>query len=334
MCSISWLSIAALIWVARMSVGTQATEPSEAQDMAEWKKLVAESGPLYDEGRFTEAALALQKAIHCAEHFAALDRRLPVTIHALGFIYQKQGKYSQAAGLYLRAIQLWQKIGPSEDDALLKSVDNLLGTYIASHDYRAARKLMARRFPETPQSTANWKYRATLLNMRAGLAYIVRQYREADLLFRQSLILWEQHAPDENRNVAIVRMNVARVLSRTKRYEEALDIELNAMDLLEKLDATAGPLVVRSLFNSALFSVRLRRLTDAERYYRRSLALAKQVFGPEHPVSGEIMLRYSVVLRTLHRTAEGKAMATEAQAILGKSQKGDTVDVLELAPMR
>jgi hypothetical protein len=92
------LSIAALLWATQMNEGASPIEPPDSQDLAECRKCIADSGPLYEEGWFSEAAQALEKAVRYAE-LAPLDPRLPRTINALGFLYQEQGIYSKAAVL-------------------------------------------------------------------------------------------------------------------------------------------------------------------------------------------------------------------------------------------
>jgi hypothetical protein len=89
--------------------------------------------------------------------------------------------------------------------------------------------------------------------------------------------------------------------------------------------------VVRALDNAALICVRLQRPSEAEPFYNRALVTAKEVFGPDHPFSGQIMLGYSAVLRRLQRKTEAEALTREAHAVLRQgNQKRDTVDILEL----
>jgi tetratricopeptide (TPR) repeat protein len=315
-----------------LSIASLLCAQIESPDLAEWKRCMAEGGRLYDAGHLSEAAHVLEKAVHYAEHFAALDPRLPSSLHDLGFIYQTQSQYAEATRCYLRAIHLWERIGPSTHSSLMNTIDNLIGTYAENHQYHAAKKLMERRLPEMEQSATHWRDYGAMLNMRGGLAHLEHRYGEAERLFRQSAALWEQHGPDQNRNQAITLTNLSHVFVTTKRYQEAYDLDLRALDLLENLDPTAGSLTALVLNHAAFCAMKLQRAVDAERHYQRALELAQQLFGPRHPTSGEIMLRYSAVLRTLERTGEAKSMAREARAILGGAGKG-TVDVLALTPM-
>lgn len=329
------MSIAVFLWVIQMPGAIIDVASGAPGNFAEWKKCIAESGPLYEQGRFSEASHVLEKAVHYAEHFEALDPRLPTTIHALAFLYQQQSKYAEATSLYLRAIQLWERIGPAQHDALLRSTDNLIATYVDAHDHRSAKKLLAWRLPEMERSETKWRDRATLLNTRAGIADVERRYGEAELLFRESLTLWEQHVPEEDQNVAIVLMNLSHVLIVTKRYQDALGVELRVLATLEELGPTTSSLALRALDNAALVCAKLGRPADAEHYYRRELATADQVFGTGHPVSAQIMLRYSSVLRRLQRNTEAKLMARRAHEILERAGRTPTtVDTLALTPTR
>jgi tetratricopeptide (TPR) repeat protein len=317
-----------LLWATQVAAAMP-----DSPELAEWKKCMTEGGRLYDTGRLSEAALVFEKAVHHAERFAGLDSRLPSTIHDLAFIYQMQGQYAAATRCYLRAIRLWERMGPSEHPALLRSVDNLIGTYVENHEYRAAKKLMAWRLPEMEQSAGKWKERAILLNMQAGLAQVERRYDDAERLFRQSQALWEEHLPNESQNLAICFMNLSQVFVVTKHYQEAYDLDSRALAILERMDPTAGSFVVRALSQAAYCTMKLRRPVDAERYYEHALAMARQVFGAQHLTSGQIMLSYSSVLRALERKAEAKSMAREARAILDAGGQG-TVDILELKQTR
>jgi tetratricopeptide (TPR) repeat protein len=325
------LPIAALMCAIQMSGGASVAGSPDPQDLAEWRKCIADSGPLYEGGHLGEAARVLEKAVKHAEHFAALDPRLPTTIHALAFLYQQQSKYAEAKRLYLRAIDLWERIGPGQHSALLQSTDNLIGTYMAAHDYSAARKLMDSRLPEMQRPAAKCGDRATLLNWRAFLAYAEHRYDDAELLFRQSLTLWEQIVPAEDKNAAIVLMNLSHVLVATKRYQYALDLKWRALKMLEKLDPTARPLVVQELEDVGLLYMKLRRPADAEPLYDRALAMAKVTFGPDHVLTCHIMLHYSAVLIALNQTKQAKLMTSEARTILRRSHQDQlTVDIHEL----
>jgi tetratricopeptide (TPR) repeat protein len=331
MCSKFWFLVAALAGAGRVNATTSDTTFPDPPHIAEWRKSIADSGPLYEAGRFDDAALVLEKAVRYAERFAPLDPRLPTTVHALAFLYQQQGKSAEAGHFYLWAIDLWKRIGSSQRDALLLSIDNLIGTYMEAQKFSAAKKLMESRLPDMEQSAKNWEARATLLNMRASLAKMEHRYGEAERLFRESLSLWEEQGPAGDKNIAIVLLNLSHLFAEAKHYQNALDMVRRALLILERLDATARPLVILAQDHAGGLCVKLKRPVEAEAFYRDALAMAKGAYGPENRVSGDIMLRYSAVLHALRQNNEARVMAKEAQTLLRRSNEKRTVDIHELA---
>jgi tetratricopeptide (TPR) repeat protein len=323
-----------LIWTIQIFAAGSA-EPGDSNTLVEWRASITNGSSLYEQGRLREAAQVLEKAVAHAERLPGLDARLPASIHALAFVYQQQGNYAQATSAYWRAIHLWEKFGPSQKDALRKSIDNLIGNYMEARDYAAAKSLLATRLPEMEETATQWRDRATLLDMQSSLAFIQRDYREAERLLSESLALWEQNFTGRDSNMAIVLMNLSHVFGSTKRYQAGLDMIVRALGMLETLNATAGSLAVRSLDYAGFLCVKLRRPAEAEEYYRRALTRAKEVFGPENAVPAHIMLSYSGVLRGLQRGTEARLMAREARTVLQhSSQERNTVDIVELAPAR
>jgi tetratricopeptide (TPR) repeat protein len=326
------LPIAAIVCLMQVGVGNEPPVSADPPYLVQWRKCMAESGLLYEEGRLDEATKVLERALEYARHFAPRDPRLARTIHTLGFLYQEQGKYSAAAGQYRRAIHLWEQMDHEQHDALLLSMDNLIGTYLESGDYAAARKLMESRLPEMERSTTDWKDRATLQNMRAALAETQHRLGEAELSYRESLALWQQHAQDKNS--AIVLMNLSHVLSEMKRYQNGLDAIMEALTILKKLDATVRPLVILSLDHAGSLYMKLQRPGDAGAAYNRALRMAETTFGAEQILTCAIMLRYSAALRALGQRDQAKVLASKAKTMLGRSKERLTVDVHELAEFR
>jgi tetratricopeptide (TPR) repeat protein len=326
------LPIAAIVCLMQVGVGNEPSVFADPPYLAQWRECMAESGPLYEAGRWDEATKILERALEYARHFAPLDPRLARTIHAVGFLYQQQGKYSAAASQYRRAIHLWEQMGPQQHDAMRLSTDNLIGTYLESGEYAAARKLMESRLPEMERSTTDWEDRATLLNMRAALAETQHRLGEAELSYRESLALWQQHARDKNS--ALVLMNLSHVLSEMKRYQKGLDAIMEALAILEKLDATVRPFVILSLDHAGSLYMKLQRPGDAGAAYNRALRMAETTFGAEQILTCAIMLRYSAALRALGQRDQAKVLASKAKTMLGRSKERLTVDVHELAEFR
>jgi tetratricopeptide (TPR) repeat protein len=303
---------------------------TKADNVVQWRECLAESGRLYAAGNFSEAERALATAVRDAEQFPALDSRLPGTLHALAFLYQEQGKYPEAIASYTRAIHLWEKIGPSQHKALLLSIDNLIGVYIETRDYRQAKKLLDVRLPEMEQST-KWEDQGAVLNLKALLAMFERRFPEAESLYTQSLDLWQEHKNEKN--VAIVLISLSELYVATNRYQDALDAELRALAIFESMDATMRPFVAQCLHGAAFSLAKLNRLPEAENYYERALAITREVYGTDHFFASQVLLHYSELLRQMKRKREAETMANEARDIISRSPPArGAVDAFELKP--
>jgi len=294
-----------------------------------YRQSLADADKYYVAGNFAEAERSVATAVRCAERFPPLDPRLPTVVHALAFLEQEQGKYSEAIAGYTRAIHLDEKIGPSQHQAMLMSIDNLIGIYIETRDYKQAKKLLDIRLPEMEQSS-EWQDRAAVFNLKASLAALDRRYSEAESWYRQSLDLWQRHG--DQKNSATVLISLSEMCVAANRYQDALDAELRALALFESLGAKMSPFVAQTLHGAAFSLDRLNRLAEAESYYERALAASREVYGPDHFFTAEVMQHYADLLRRMKRKPEAASMAAQAQSILGRTPSRQAIDAFEMKP--
>jgi tetratricopeptide (TPR) repeat protein len=301
----------------------------QAYDLTLYRQSLADADRYYVAGNFTAAEQSLATAVRCAERFPPLDPRLPVALHALAFLYQQHGKYPEAVANYTRAIHLWEKIGPSQHKAMLLSVDNLIGIYIETRDYKQAKKLLDVRLPEMERST-QWEDQAVVFNLKASLAAMERRFPEAESWYRQSLDLWEQHG--NQKNAATLLISLSEMCAAANRYQDALDAELRALAIFESMGSKMSPFVAQTLHGVALSLDRLNRPAEAESYYERALAASREVYGPDHFFTAEVMQHYADLLRRMKRKPEAASMAAQAQTILGRAPSRQTIDAFEMKP--
>jgi tetratricopeptide (TPR) repeat protein len=306
--------------------------PTEDQTDKEWSEFLSESGHLYQEGRIRDATRALEKAVHCAERFKPLDPRLPQTLHTLASLYRIQSNYEAATALFVQAIALYEKAGPMQHDAMLHSEDDLIATFMQAHNTRAAKKLLARRLPESERSVKTVLDQIALLGMRATMAETERRHAESEQLLREALALLGQYYPEDYKDFVTASLNLSEVLFNAKRYQDSLDTVLRAIATSEKAGDVLGPLLVVSLDFAGYVCFELHRFAESADYYARALDTSKRVFGPGVFSVAQVMLHYSNALRALKRNSEAATIALEAETLIGFT--GASVDVLQWRPMR
>lgn len=98
------------------------------------------------------------------------------------------------------------------------------------------------------------------------------------------------------------------------------------------------PFLVKGLSNLGILYWRMGRPEEAELFLKKTLILAENAFGPEHPLLGYVLWDYAFILRQTKRKSEAREMEKRAHAIMQKAYRDNparhTVDISELAGFR
>jgi tetratricopeptide (TPR) repeat protein len=130
-----------------------------------------------------------------------------------------------------------------------------------------------------------------ILRHRSGIYDNNGKEAEAEVAARQALALAERTLAADDVQRAWLLDGVAGAIAN-HRPEEALAMELRAIDVLEKggVDQTSSG--AGMLYNIALTYDVLRRPADTERMLRRALAIEERLLDPDHPqiVAARVLL--------------------------------------------
>ena len=121
---------------------------------------------------------------------------------AAGNAAYQQGKYLEAEGLFVTALDVAERFGP-EDPRLATSLNNLALLYKSQGRYEAAEPLHKRALaikekalgPDHPDV-------ATSLNNLAGLYRAQGRYEAAEPLDKRALVIWEKALGPDHPDVA------------------------------------------------------------------------------------------------------------------------------------
>jgi tetratricopeptide (TPR) repeat protein len=307
----------------------------ESADLADWHQRVAASDGLYKQGRLREATVMLESALNSAERFPDDDPRRPTTIDAVAMLYQETGRYTEAISYYLRAIRLWKKIGPSQHQKFLDTMNHLISTYVETKDYRTARKLLSVVLPELDRFATTPRDRFQVLQMQASLAAGNQDYSRAVNTYHQALEQLQEGnwlgRVERSRETGIIWLNISEVFIASKQYEQALDANSTALAHFESVGPMVNSLLIRTLYRASFILLKLQRPVDAGQNSSRALELAQTVLGSDDPVVAGILQQNSAVLHALHDEARAKEMDEKAQAILKRAARTPfTIDVTGL----
>jgi tetratricopeptide (TPR) repeat protein len=170
--------------------------------------------------------------------------------------------------------------------------------------------------------------KAGILNNRAVLLCRRRKYLEAESVLREALTLWGGEPG------AVAALNsLCLVCVRTGRTIEALNYAEAAVRAGERTLARSHPMLVRPLANLASLHQMAGQDGEAELAFRRALAIAESVSGPDHPLVVSVLRERALSLRKAGRPALAQPLEKRAETLdanwrrAGKAEY--TVDVSE-----
>jgi tetratricopeptide (TPR) repeat protein len=259
----------------------EAKEGRDAPALVPW--LIRLGNSLRAPRDLPEAQAALERAIRIVEKTKGPeDRAILDAVTILAFVYAWQGKPADAQALYRRAIAIAEKAyGPDSDRVYSYSVG--LG-----HSYRSARKFaeaeaayqraLAIVRTHKPPRFDPWMNKWLALN-RADQG----RYAEAEPLVLEAIEHWQT---DKFRGDASERRGPLQELWSLKcRVERGLGrLEAAASSCEESLrlaESGQPEFLYTALSDAGEVYQQVKRYGDAEKQYRRALALAERLAGPD-----------------------------------------------------
>ena len=144
-------------------------------------------------------------------------------------------------------------------------------------------------------------------------------YRSQDKLalaedaWSRALLIERQELGEGHPQVACLMENLAEVYSARSEYKLAPEYSNRASEILAGSFGGDSLPAAAALTNRALVEQRANDLNAAAKDYERAAGIARS--HPENrTLAAAVIHRYSLLLRTMHRTREARALDTEARA--------------------
>ena len=241
---------------------------------------------LTDAGHLSEALVLARSLVGEARTIGYL----PLAAEATRRLAEVSVRPSEMAALGEEAI--WDAQAGGDDEAVAEGAVYL--TYVVG--YQNGDPKQARVWSDFSDSTlrrlgGHGLLRAWLVNNRAVLADGEGRYAESYAAVQESLRLKEQILGAEHPDVAISLGNLAYVLSKLDRIEEALTYSERAVAIDEKMLGIDHPETARQLENRAELLNLAGRFNEAEGLGRRALAIWQREMGADNPaVAGALTI--------------------------------------------
>lgn len=165
------------------------------------------------------------------------------------------------------------------------------------------------------------------LNLVANTLTAQGRHAEADPLYRQVLGMYEVLYGPNDRHVAIVLSNLGNSLRRTGRGHQAAPLYARAVAIAEQSGDRV--LLAQCLTNQGWFLHVTGDGVGAEQPFRRALALALEIVGPDHPFTGVARANLGYALSDQGRWSEAEAPFREGLAVYEAAVGPDSPDLLE-----
>lgn len=229
------------------------------------------------------AITAYEKAVELQEELKS-DLTLATSLNNLAFLYQSQGRYTEAEPFFLRSLSIREKqLGVDHPD-FAQSLNNLGSLYRKQGRYTEAEPFFLR-------SLAIWEKQlgenhpavATSLNNLALLYEFQGKYKEAESLYLRSLAITERQLGENHPHFATTLHNLSTLYESQGRYEDAEPTCLRSLAITEKQLGENHPDVASSLNNLAYLYQSQGKYEEAELLYKRSLSIMEKQLGADHP---------------------------------------------------
>lgn len=206
----------------------------------------------------------------------------------LGDVYRKQRRFSEAEANYQLAIDLRaEHFGPRDAGAAWLFNNIAVGLEDVGHFSEAeAAYLEALAIDERQKGSASEEVATRLYNL-ADLYDTMARYVEAETLFRRALQIREEVLGREHGNVAEVLSGLGLMLDKQGRNEEAIGLLRRAVNIREASPPDTDFVLALSFLGSALNSRSRSDEPEAEKLFRRAIAIAEEInFSTAIPTYG------------------------------------------------
>jgi tetratricopeptide (TPR) repeat protein len=303
---------------------------------ADWTALMDRADAQEQAGNYTEATAGYEAALHIAEKFDSDDSRIPITWNKLGMTYDAMGRFSDAGRLYRRARAWVERVKGIANPGYCSVLNNLAGVYLEQGRFSEAEPLIRQAVAiDTAVLEADDLRLAIVRSSLADLLIKRGRYRESEQLLEQAIQAFQKQ-PGAGRGLGIAQNNLAVVRRFQKRNDESMGLLESAVVAIETDAGPDHPALARVLNNMGTAYAALARPQEADQAFRRSIAIAGDRLGTQHPQYGVMIYNYALFLRKNGRKAEAKTLEAQSRAVIRESAQrngaGMTVDVSAFRP--
>jgi len=276
--------------------------------------LAAMGTVLQAEARFSEAQAMLEHALAIRERLLAPDDPLiAYTLNNLAVVYRQEGRLSDAASLYQRAVGIYQHATSKDLVAVLNNLGRVLADQgehkEAERRFRQAISAAEKNFgPDHPETSVGLSNLGNLLVTR-------RKFNAAEAMLARAETIDRRNFADGHLRIGYDLNNDGNLAFARKQWARAEQLLEQSLAILEKRLPANHPDTGKVVGNLADVYRMQGRLEESEAAYRKALRMLEQAWGPESLQLLPTLLAYSQVLRARQEYAEAEALEVRSTRI-------------------
>jgi tetratricopeptide (TPR) repeat protein len=257
-----------------------------------------------------------------------LETDLGTSLGWQGYLYESQGRDSEAELLFVRSLEIRERQLGSDHPDVAKSLNNLAELYRNQRRYAEAEPLYQRSLSIWEQTLgADHPNVAKSLSNLALLCESQGHYNEAEHLQLRSLKINERQLGTDNVDVATGLNNLAELYRNQGRYGEAKPLYMQSLEISERQLGTDHPDVASVLNNFALLYESQGHYSKAESLYLRGLRILNQLSEKsefEHPnLKASLGNFYSFIAQVIQERRQAELSDHPATQALLKQIQSD-----------
>lgn len=293
-----------------------ADDESEDPRIADLRRLNAQSGRFYKEGKYTDAIETAQAALDLAEDVFGVDHpTTQIFVSNLAEYYRAAGRYAEAEPLHRRALEIREsELGP-EHPRTLESLNNLAALLFSQARYPEAESLLKRLLNAT--IAAHGEDHPRTLKALDGLGAVYQRqgrFDDAEPYLRRAAAAYERTLGAEAPATLNSLHNLA-VLTRSQgRYAEARTLLIRTLEAKERVLGADHPQTISTMITLGGLYRTEGRYAKAEPLLARALDIGRRVLGEGHPRTLATMNMVALLYEMQGRYAEAEELFADALA--------------------
>jgi serine/threonine protein kinase/tetratricopeptide (TPR) repeat protein len=291
----------------------------------------------YRESRLSDGSHWAHQAEVVLTRIGNPARELAALMNARALVRQRDGKLDDAEADMRGALTLRQRVLPTNDPLIARTLNNLGIVLQSKAKYVEAESLYRQAYAQlsTILGARHPRSAATLVNIGSVL-YATGRFSEAKLEYEQALAAQTAALGLHHPHVATTLTNLANVYDYLGDHQQAINCATRALDIVKASDPDSDQLVGLKL-NMANYLAELGQFARAHELADEALASRRNRFGAQHAQTGEVEQWIAEFYLYEHRFAEALEHAQLAFQLiergLGKenAQLGEILDVIGVA---